>query len=436
MQVKVTKSVVDSLEKGDTVFDSEIAGFHARRLPSGKITYGYRYRTPDGKRPMLSLGIHGEITADQARTLAKKAAGRVADDKDPAAERDAQRAQAEIDQTKTIDAILDEHIKRHVDALKSKDNVISAFRRFVRPAIGKKLIYNVMREDITDLLDDIEDEKGPVAADRTLAYLRKCFNWHMARDTKFVSPIIKGMTRTDPKERRGKRILNDEEIRDIWLAAESATRRNAPPNAPACTAQFVRLLFLTAQRRTQVACWHVDQIDRAGWMETDMEKQRSQYLHGEAWIVEAGDYKNNETQLLPITDLMRKQFVRSTGYLVSNDGGETPFSGYSKAKIAIDAEIAAMRERDGRKPIPKWTFHDIRRTARSIMSRYTTADIAERVIGHVIPGVRAVYDHYDFAKEKREALEKLASHVLGVVHADPDKVVQFQPVREPRASAG
>jgi integrase len=428
-ECKITKTAVDGLKKGDTIFDTEVAGFHARCLQSGKITYGFRYRTPDGRRPMLSLGLHGEITADQARTLAKKAAGQVADDKDPARERDSAREKIAVDETKKINVLLDQHIKRHVENLKSSEEIISMFRRFVRPEIGDTVIYDVTRDHITRLLNNVEDKAGPVAADRCLAYLRKFFNWYLPSDSKFVSPIIKGMTRTDPKKRRGKRILTDEEIRDIWIAAERATNRNDKA-APACFDKFIRLLFLTAQRRTQVARWHSDQLDHAGWMEQET------FVRMPAWIVAAGDYKNGETQLLPITDAAHKELVRKSGYLVSSDGGITPFSGYSKAKIAIDDEIRIMREAEGRKEMPRWTFHDIRRTGRSLMSRYTTPDIAERVIGHVISGVRAVYDHYEYMKEKREALEKLATHVLGVVHADPDKVVQFQPMREARASAG
>ena len=48
-----------------------------------------------------------------------------------------------------------------------------------------------------------------------------------------------------------------------------------------------------------------------------------------------------------------------------------------------------------------WVLHDLRRTARSIMSAYTTPDHAERVIGHIVPGVRGVYDLYEYVDEKR-----------------------------------
>ncbi len=131
---------------------------------------------------------------------------------------------------------------------------------------------------------------------------------------------------------------------------------------------------------------------------------------------------------MPITPAVDTELpLRKDGFLISSDGGKTAFASFSAAKNAVDAEIAKMREAEGRKPIPHWTFHDIRRTGRSILSRYTTPDHAERVIGHAIGGVRGVYDLYGYADEKRAALEALAVQVLGVVHPDPRKVVPLQP---------
>lgn len=409
MEGKISKRTIDALEKGATIFDEDIAGFHARRLPSGVVSYGYRYRTPDGKRPMISIGIHGAITPEQARTLAKKRAGEVADNKDPAAERDAAREKVERDETKTVNAVLDEHIKRHVANLRSATAITSAFDRLVRPVIGGDLIYDVSRSDIVEMLDDIEDDSGPVMADRTLAFLRKAFNWQMTRDDKFFSPIIKGMGRINAKERARQRILTDEEIFDVWTALDRIGNQ-----VPVCYPQFVRLLLLTAQRRSNVARWHSDQIKPQVGRMGDIE--------GHDWIIDGEDYKNGQTHLVPMTAEMRALLVREKGFMVSSDGGKTAFGGFSKTKRFLDAKIAEMRAESGRSPMPHWVLHDLRRTARSILSRYTTPDIAERVIGHTIGGVRGVYDYYGYAAEKRQALEKLAAHVMGVVHPVSDNV--------------
>ena len=65
------------------------------------------------------------------------------------------------------------------------------------------------------MLDVIEDEHGPVMADRSLAYLRACFNWRAARDDDFRSPVVAAMARTNPAERARDRTLDDQELRDV-----------------------------------------------------------------------------------------------------------------------------------------------------------------------------------------------------------------------------
>jgi integrase len=70
--------------------------------------------------------------------------------------------------------------------------------------------------------------------------------------------------------------------------------------------------------------------------------------------------------------------------------GELPFSGFSKAMAALNVAIVELRAADKRKPMPPWVLHDLRRTAWSLMSRAgVTSDIAERVLGHVIPACAA-----------------------------------------------
>ena len=79
------------------------------------------------------------------------------------------------------------------------------------------------------------------------------------------------------------------------------------------------------------------------------------------------------------------------------------------------------------KPIPRWTLHDLRRTARSLMSRAgAPSDVAERVLGHVIPGVRGVYDRHSYALEKRDALEKLAGLIGLILNPPAGNVVKLE----------
>jgi integrase len=100
--------------------------------------------------------------------------------------------------------------------------------------------------------------------------------------------------------------------------------------------------------------------------------------------------------------------------LVFTTNGEAPVSGFSKMKHEFDkAVLKELRKSDPRAKAPeRWTNHDLRRTARSLMSRARVqSDHAERALGHVIGGVRGIYDRFEYAAEKRQALEALAAQV-------------------------
>ena len=403
--IKITKRAVDSLKPGGIVADAEVKGFVARKLPSGVVTYGYRYRDKTaGKQRWLALGLHGSITADAARALAKKRAGEVADQRDPAAEMAAKRAEAvkaaRADKN-TVDAVLDTFVSRHVKNLRSADQVERAFDVYVRPRIGSKSIYEVRRSDIVEMLDQIEDQNGPVMADRVLAHVRKAFNWQAIRDEQFTPPIVRGMARTKPAERARDRVLADDEIRAVWAALDDDT-------LPKPFRSLIRLLLLTAQRRDEVAKMHSDEIT------------------GDLWTIPPERYKTGVAGVVPLTPDALKWIGKGDGFLISSTGGKKPFSGYSKGKAALEKVIAKQRKAAGQKPIPNWTLHDLRRTARTLMSRAGVADdIGERVIGHKIGGVRGVYDRHSYIDEKRAALGKLAALVRQILDPPKGNVVRL-----------
>jgi integrase len=400
MRAKITKTTVDALRPGDMLADTEVKGFVVRRLESGVITYGLRYRAA-GRQRWLALGLHGrhEITAEKARRLAKKRAGEVADDRDPAGERQVERERTVAARASTLDALLDTFVERYVrrNGLRSAPEIERTFDKYVRPRIGSKVIYELRRRDIVEMLDAIDADHGPVMADRTLERVRKAFNWHATRDEEFVPPLVRGMGRTKDSERARTRILNEDELRDLWRALDEA---EVPEPYP----RLVRALLLTAQRR--------DEVSELPWEEVD--------VRAKAWVIPRGrrsDPKGGENSV-PLTDAVLQLLGRpkKSGYVFSTTNGTRPFSGFSKAKKALDTAIAVRRKRDRRKPMPPWVLHDLRRTARTLMSRSgVLPDIAERVLGHAIPGVRGVYDRHSFFNEKRAALEGLASLVEQIV---------------------
>jgi integrase len=122
------------------------------------------------------------------------------------------------------------------------------------------------------------------------------------------------------------------------------------------------------------------------------------------------------------------KFAGNPKFVFSQKAGRTPFAAFGNLKNQVDK---LMREE--LPELAQWQFHDLRRTARSLMSRAgVQADIAERVLAHKLGGVRGVYDRYQFLAEKRDALERLANLVERILINSFENVI---PIRKDAASA-
>jgi integrase len=112
--------------------------------------------------------------------------------------------------------------------------------------------------------------------------------------------------------------------------------------------------------------------------------------------------KGNIEFVVPLTGAAFAELGDAKGFLFSTNGGATSISGFSKFKASLD-EACGVKD---------WTLHDLRRSARSLMSRAgVSADIAERCLAHKIGGVRGASDRYAYLAEKQDALGRLAALV-------------------------
>lgn len=380
-------------------FDESVSGLALRVSQGGVKSWSYVF-TWGGKRARMSLGTYPATSLATARTKVASARADLETGKDPRAARRT---------PDTLKAICEEWFKQEGKGLRTGEYRKGALERLVFPKLGERPLQEIRRSDIVRLLDRIADDSGPVMADHVLAYLRRVFNWHQARSDDFRSPIVRGMARTKPKERSRKRILADDDIRDVWAALATA-------DVPECYPPFVKSLLLTATRRNESA---------------DMN---SIEIANELWTIPGDRYKTKLDHVIPLAALARaligdkpKGFKGNSWFIFSSTDGAKPFSGFSKAKKSLDAEIARRRKAEGREPIQRWTLHDLRRTARSLMSRAKVpTDHAERCLGHVIGGVRETYDRYEYLDEKRDAFEKLAAIVDLILNPPQGNVVPMR----------
>lgn len=439
MRAKINKTNVESLEKGQMIFDTELRGFVARRLGSGQISYGLKYTDAGtGRQRWFALGLHNNaFPAEKARRAAESRRGQVADGKDPQAEREAERRKRSS--VITVNDLLDSHVVHYIEAnkLRSTNEIKRIFDKYVRPELGRLLISELRRGHVVALLDKVAVNNGAVTSDRVLAHLRKALNWHATRDERFSVPIVRGMARTKPRELARKRVLSDDEIRAMWIALDRSDdvhkEKGAEPELFAC---LVRTLFLSAQRREEVAGMAISELSEG------------------IWTIPAARHKtgkDGEPKLLPLSGAAWTQIEKAReltrGNLIFSTTGNSPFSGFARAKRRLDFNMLtelrrAMGLRGERAKIEQlnevavllnaahegdraasqklkavwWTLHDLRRTAKTLMARAgVRPDISERVLGHAIPGVEGVYDRHSYRDEKLDALERLAALVLRIV---------------------
>lgn len=170
---KLTKRTIDALQpetKDFFVWDSQIAGFGVRVMPSGAKTYQAQYRK-GGRTRRVSLGRHGKITVDEARRLAKDVMGQVAMGDNPAEEIAQQR------RAPTVASLCDRFFKEHA-LERCKPTTQKEYRRaldiFIKPAIGSFKVIDVERKDIAALHHKYRHI--PYQANRTLQVLSKMFN--------------------------------------------------------------------------------------------------------------------------------------------------------------------------------------------------------------------------------------------------------------------
>jgi integrase len=382
------------------------AGFGVRVTSAGTKSFVLFHRT-DGRKHLETLGRWdanaqgGTLTVRDAIVEADKLAKDIKLGRREDARPERTRRTEDGDKPDVVDvsSLLDHFVVRYLkkDArLRSAGMIEAQLKRLVKPRIGEIGIYDLKRSHISKMLNEIAETNGPRMADLALAYTRRAFNWYEVNgeDDNFKSPIVRGMARIKPSEHARDRVLDDDEIRDLWAAFETIKE-------PACFPSYIKFLLLTACRRNEVADMHVDE------------------LNGDVWTIAKDRYKTKRDHVVPLSAAARQLIGTPRGrggFLFSTTNGGLPFSGFSKSKNALDEAIANDRTKAGRKPMQPWTFHDLRRTARSLMSRAgVPADHAERCLGHVIAGVRGVYDRYEFISEKRAAFEALATVVGGIL---------------------
>jgi integrase len=394
--------------------DGGCRGLYLVVQTSGHRSWALRYRSR-GRTVKLTLGpaligtcaesntvpqLDTPLSLAAARELATKILREVQAGHDPAAAKRQRREQQHAAEADTLQAVCEEHLRREAGRLRTLASQRRPDLELFYPALGQLPIDQIRRGQFVRVLDHIADERGQHRAGRALGAMKTLLNWHGNRSD-YVSVLTRTSWRTAGPAGGRDRVLDDDELRAIWLAAE----QDKGPFGP-----YLRFTLLTATRRGEAA-----------------GLRRSEVIDGgRSWLIPASRYKSKRDMLVPLSRaaqaIIAAQPVLAGGDHVFSVDGKYPLGDFASRKVTFDKACG----------VTGWRIHDARRSARTLLSRAgVNADIAERCLGHAMVGVRRIYDRFEFQSEKAAAFEALAALVERIVRPRSDTVVPIRPRAKP-----
>lgn len=259
---KLTKSTVDAEQPGDDqrfVWDVELKGFGLKVFPSGTKTFVYQYRTPEGRTRRLTIGKHSKnLTADQARKLAKDKAHEVHAGRDPQGEKKARR------NALTLGELLDLYVKSERFASNAQSTqAIDRGRidRHLRPLLGREYVNNLTADQVAKAHRAIKEGKtaarvktkarglakvtgGEGTANKAVLLLSVAYSW----------AIENGFAKGNPASRMkcgqtGERDTILDDAKDYGRLFATLQKMEDQKRIRAAAADAIRFIALTGARR-------------------------------------------------------------------------------------------------------------------------------------------------------------------------------------------
>ena len=389
--MRLTDSKVKSLKTKGTryiVWEEGGTGLGVRVSPAGRKSFIYMYRF-DGKSRMMTIGPYPKIKLVAARLKVAQAKDRLSQEIDPGQELlDAKEA---VRGAHSVKALINEYLEKWAKPRKKswkEDERI--LRKDVQPVWGRKKAETIKRRDIVLLLDEIVDRGAPIQANRTLAVIRKMFNFALSRGILEQSPCVQ--IPAPSKENQRDRVLSDEEIRAIWLSLDDAGMIKEIQLA-------LKLQIITGQRKGEIV--------GAEWSDIDLNKNW--------WTIPKEKAKNNLPHRVPLSPLALK-ILKETKKLSPDASFIFPSPTKEGSHITEPAIDRAIRNNRELFDVEHFVPHDLRRT---VASQITAMGIprltVSKILNHVESGVTAVYDRHSYDKEKQQALYKWSKRLEKIV---------------------
>ncbi|MBF0098826.1 MAG: tyrosine-type recombinase/integrase [Magnetococcales bacterium] len=382
---RFTDRFIQNLEVKPERYDvRETDGFAVRIAPSGTKAWQFIY-TFEARKRRVTLGIYPGMGLKEAREACNKLRACLDRGVDPVEwqeeqERQAAEAKRKEEQTATIAQLVEEYLERWAKPRKRtwpEDQRM--LNKDVLPRWGKRKAKEITRHDVVKLLDEMQDRGATTTANRTLACVRKMFNFAVSRGVVDVSPCLG--VQAPVAERQRDRVLTVEEIRAFWNGLDKAGMDER-------TRLALKLQFLTATRKGEVVT--------ASWNDFD--------LAGGWWTIPVESSKNKLAHRIPLSSQALAILER-----IKALSGDSPWlfpsriPGRHVTQTSIDH---ALRKNLAVLGVESFTPHDLRRTAASLMTGMGISRlVVSKILNHVERSITAVYDRHGYDTEKRMALD-------------------------------
>src|SRR5262245_44990619 len=386
-KAKITKTAVEKLPAdGKWLWDTTLQGFGARRQKDGAFYY-VRYWLNADKR-IKSLGRHGHLTPDTARSQALAALGKAIVGVDPFPEETMVGAES-------FGAEVERYLVQRKLKMKPRSfvEVERHLTKDARPLHSTKL-SEIDRRKIAVLLGAIETANGPHARNGVRASLSAFFSWAIKEGLIETNPVA-GTAKAEDGGPRD-RVLTQDELRLIWHGLREDR-----------FSDIVRLLILTAQRREEIGGLRLSEIDfDRGLIVLPPARTKNKREHQLPLSPQVKAILQRRINGAAATNV-HKAKLKSRGNDVGVFGVDGfALGGWYDPKVSLDRRV----------PLPKpWRLHDLRRTAATMMAEMGVAPwIVEAILNHVSghkAGVAGIYNRAKYVADMRQALERWANKV-------------------------
>jgi integrase len=387
LETTVSKIVVPSGKRDVLVFDDSLPGFGVRKFETGRASYFVKYSIGRQQRKITLGPVVPGVLAEMRRKASDiLARARLGDDVRAVQKVAVDRKAA------TVRDLIDRYLKSRNGDMRPRYR-LEVERHLLRQwePLHRLTIEEVTRRTLVERIDELADESGRTAADRAKSSMGAFLAWCVERSFIELNPCV-GIRRRVTNGMRD-RVLSLTELVSVWRASHDDDY-----------GRIIRLLILTMQRKTE--------IGDLGWSEIDFDRRQIE-LPGTRT-------KNKRTHIVPLADpaiAILQSIQRRAGRDFVFGGGEGGFSGWSKAKAALDSRLPGE--------IAPWRIHDIRRSVITHLNELSIAQphiveaIANHISGHKA-GVAGIYNRSVYADEKRKALHAWAETLFVKLQNDGD----------------